>query len=314
MKRRLRILATLAVCLCLTLVMTSCAKIKAYFASEDFYIYYGDMNVRELYPVKGDVDLSLDTSTLVYSVWNQMASETGSSQYRTLVPPLAVLKDFTLTDGILTLNFYASYNDLNPTEEILLRASAVRTFSQFPDVSEVEITVDSQPLLDASGSPFGAMKAEDFIDPIGEGSYRDAKVTLYFCDETGTKLVPEIRDITFSGRDTIEHQILECLISGPASDSGHTAVLPSGTKLLSVSVNDGMCLVNLSDDFLSGMIAAEPYVTVYSIVNTLTELDHITSVQLMVNSTASLVYRDVISLETPLMRNLDCLKGSTANE
>ena len=62
------------------------------------------------------------------------------------------------------------------------------------------------------------------------------------------------------------------------------STVPSGTKLISVSVVDGVCYVNLSDSFKNNK---NPEVTeevlLYSIVNSLTELQGVSKVQISIN-------------------------------
>ena len=72
---------------------------------------------------------------------------------------------------------------------------------------------------------------------------------------------------------------------------------------MSVTTKDGVCYVNLDTGFTAQGYDVLGTVTIYSIVNSLTELPGITSVQILVNGETSLTYKDNISLETTFQRN-----------
>ena len=81
--------------------------------------------------------------------------------------------------------------------------------------------------------------------------------------------------------------------------------MPQGTSLLSVSVKNNICYVNFSGDFLTGDLAVSPYVTIYSLVNSLTALSNISKVQIMVEGDSSKKFCETIPLDVPFERNLD---------
>ncbi len=64
--------------------------------------------------------------------------------------------------------------------------------------------------------------------------------------------------------------LVEQLIKGPSSDN-ETAVIPAETKVLSVSVKDHICYVNLDKGFLDTTNVMNPELPVYAIVNTIIE-------------------------------------------
>ena len=66
---------------------------------------------------------------------------------------------------------------------------------------------------------------------------------LYFADESGTKLVPEARDVFYDINTSKERIIVDELIKGPET-VGLKATIPSDTKVVSVTMNEGICYVN----------------------------------------------------------------------
>ncbi len=77
---------------------------------------------------------------------------------------------------------------------------------------------------------------------------------------------------------------------------------PKDTRILNVSLTDNICYVNLDSTFLNGEVEAADYIPVYALVNSLTELQTVNKVQITVNGSANVAYRNVISLAAPLER------------
>ncbi len=95
------------------------------------------------------------------------------------------------------------------------------------------------------------------------------------------------------------------MLDGPKSSNARSAI-PDTTQLVSVSVMNGACLVNLDDGFLTQNFEIKEDVIIYSIVDSLTELDTINTVQIAVNGKTDITYRDKMSLgEYIIRKNLD---------
>ena len=78
--------------------------------------------------------------------------------------------------------------------------------------------------------------------------------------------------------------------------------MPKNTKVLNVSLTDNTCYVNLDSGFISGDTDVAEYIPIYAIVDSLTELQTVNKVQITVNGSADVTYRNVISLAQPLER------------
>lgn len=111
-------------------------------------------------------------------------------------------------------------------------------------------------------------------------------VRLYFANEDNGKLHTEIRylpmDEVKKSVNNLASQIVKELIKGPLDAKQMKATIPKGTKLRSpVSVDGGVATVDLTKDFIEnhpGGKEAEQ-MTIFSIVNALTELKEIQKVK-----------------------------------
>jgi len=133
------------------------------------------------------------------------------------------------------------------------------------------------------------------------------EVNLYFSDSQAMYLVPEKRKI--SQAPSLARQAVIELIKGPESPDLYPTI-PEGTKINEVYIADDIVYIDLSEEIFEnhpGGSSGE-LMTVYSIVNTLTEISPIKGVQILVggNEKNSLVGH--IDISMPLLRDEDWIK------
>jgi germination protein M len=133
------------------------------------------------------------------------------------------------------------------------------------------------------------------------------EVNLYFSDSQAMYLVPEKRKI--SQVPSLTRQAVIELIKGP-ENSDFYPTIPEGTQVNEVYIVDDIVYIDLSEEIFKnhpGGSSGE-LMTVYSIVNTLTEIPPIKGVQILVegNEMESLVGHVDISM--PLLRDEDWIK------
>ena len=201
---------------------------------------------------------------------------------------------------VLRIDFSQSYYDLSNTDEVLLRAAIVKTFSQIPGVAKVMITVGSEQLRDAEGQPVPAMDASSFIDTKegGINSYLYAKLSLYFPDASGKKLEQETRALRYSSNMVLERVIIEQLIAG-SEEKGRQAIFSDEVKIQNMYIKNGVCTVSFDAEAnrpptdRTGTPAAALYAGVNSICAT---CDDIPGVQFEIEGDASVRFRDEVEL------------------
>mgnify|MGYP002766046836 CR=1 FL=1 len=186
--------------------------------------------------------------------------------------------DYEVEDGKLVINVDKAYSELSVTTEVLVRAAVVRTLTQLSNVKYVTITVEGSQLYDNAGELVGWMNAEQFINN------ELVKVKLYFANADGDKLIAAYREKHYSTNTPLERFVVEELIAGPSGQiEGLYPVINPETKIINILTKDGICYVNLDSSFLTVVNNVSTEVAVYSIVNSLVELDNINKVQILVN-------------------------------
>jgi len=205
----------------------------------------------------------------------------------------------------LTINFNSVYGNLTGIKEVLCRASIVKTLCQIKDIEDIEFYVAGQPLKKTNDKVVGAMKDTDFID---DSSAENVVVNIYFANEDGDKMVSSILIITsYDGNISIEKLILNQLIKGPIEKNMKKA-LPEGTELLNVRTKDGVCYVDFNEKFLEKVEGVKPEVVIYSVVNSLVQLNTINKVQFTINGQNKKIYREDIPFSSSFERNLELIE------
>ena len=128
------------------------------------------------------------------------------------------------------------------------------------------------------------------------------EVNLYFSDSQAMYLIPEKRKIPQI--PSLARQAVNELIKGP-ENSNFYPTIPEGTQVNEVYIADDIVYIDLSEEIFEnhpGGSSGE-LMTVYSIVNTLTEISPIKGVQILVggNEKNSLVGH--IDISMPLRRD-----------
>lgn len=211
----------------------------------------------------------------------------------------------------LYLDVSEEYRSLSATTEILVRAALVRTMSQVEGIKYVAITVEGGQLHDSLGNVVGLMSADQFIDNAGDeiNAYDKVRLRLYFANADGTALVATNRTMAYNTNISLERLVVEQILAGPGPDVADVVypVINPNTKIVSVSVRDGICYVNFDENFLNQTYNVSSEVAIYAIVNSLGELTSVNRVQISINGETDIMYRESISLSTVFERNLDLI-------
>lgn len=253
-----------------------------------------------------------DTDEMIREFLAVLCSDSDNVEYRKPIPGDVEVTSYSLDGVLLTLHFDSDYSKMSAVEEVLCRAAVVRTMTQIKGVDCVAFYIGDAPLTDSKGNLVGSMNQDSFIENPGEqiNSIQNTTLTLYFSNESGDGLVKEVReDVYYSSNISMEKLIMEQLLEGPATPGAKSAI-PEGTKLVTVSVVEGVCYVSLDEAFRNQDYKVNEAIVIYSIVDSLLEVPTINKVQISVNGDTSGVYRDNYLLSDMYDRNLDYVVGT----
>lgn len=241
-------------------------------------------------------------------LFKMLSTESLKKEYKAPLTYGFCITGYDLNDGKLIIHMDEKYKELSVTQEVLVRASIVRTLTQLPEVSFVAFRIAGEPLYDAIGKMVGWMSADQFVENEGNeiNTYEEVELKLYFANETGDGLIEISRTKEYNTNISLEKLIVEELIKGPKGEGIYPTINPD-TKVANVTVKDNICYVNLDETFLNQIYQVTPEVTIYSIVNSLTGLPNVYKVQILLNGETAVMYREKFDLSTYFERNLDII-------
>lgn len=271
-------------------------------------VYYLQKDGAAIVPVSYQIN-SDASEAKVEELLAKLGEVPESVDLRSTIPESVKLLDYTLGRKQLYLDFSSEYLNMDKATEVLVRAAIVKTMVQVDEVSFIGIRVAGEPLKDSKGNNIGLMNENTFLDNMssGENATKIVNLNLYYANKSGDKLKNESCVIEYNANVAVEKVVVEQLITGP-TEKGYYPTIPKDTKVVSVTTKDGVCYVNLDTGFTAQGYDVLGTVTIYSIVNSLTELQGITGVQILVNGETSINYKDNISLETTFQKNQEIVE------
>lgn len=137
------------------------------------------------------------------------------------------------------------------------------------------------------------------------------EMDLFFADITGRRLSLERREVTGDTREDLLRRVVEELVKGPA-DEARMRTFPESTLVRAVYTREQTVWVDLGgavqDEHPGG--AWTEVLTVYSVVNTLTEnFTDVSNVQILINGRESETFAGHVDISTPLTSRIQLLAG-----
>ena len=141
-------------------------------------------------------------------------------------------------------------------------------------------------------------------EEISEEQMRQTIVSLYFYNEETQSLVPEGRliDVKELLNDPYT-RLMELLIEGPQNES-LSKTIPDGTKVNKAEVKGDILYLDLSKEFIDNHSGGETQEsnTIYSIVNTMTNLTEVNSVKILIDGEENKAFNDnLIKFDDPFV-------------
>lgn len=236
-----------------------------------------------------------NTIEFVKEIVNLLISGPSGDKATGVIPDGTLLRGVSLgrESGTVNIDLSKEYyknrsKDAPASEELLARYSIVYTLCQFDEIQKVKIYIDGKDMMASTGKdqvlPSFGTEGIMINSPSSTETKTEKFVTLYFTDKKGVNLYPETHKATMTD-NSIEKTIVNELIRGPVSGKKYQRTFSDSTNLISVETKEGVCFVNFSDGFLSGIegdLTAER-TAVYSVVNSLTRIPDIKKVQILID-------------------------------
>lgn len=244
-------------------------------------IYLFDDNSDQLKPVVyGKSPEDLMPIELAEDIVELLKSGVKGSNYEPSMEAELTIDQVNVLSSSVFINFNTDYYLMPPIKELQTRTAIVRSLTSFDAFKEVEFFVGSKPLT-FDGIEIGRMSKHDvlltFDESLEGNEYQNA--IIYYPDPEIEKLIETDVVIDIAPDRKIEEIIIDQL------KTGDYQVLPPYVELLNVYTHNGICFIDFSSEFLSMPIkeGLNERLVVYAIVNSLIELDHVSTVQILIN-------------------------------
>ena len=284
----------------LGLVLTGCQSSSLKVKSNSQKIYFFDQTRNELVtePLGDDFKgLKTPKEQVEYIIDRLVANKTTQLTTLQNSKPIPYLETKIEDNHIIKFQFTTAYNNLTPTEKIGIRASIVYSLAELESIDGVDFYVEDIPLMTATGQTVGVIYPyqikREVLDP--NPATTPYTLYLYFLNEDGL-LEKEMHGVVVSDSTAVEKLVIEELIKGPSTE-GLQPTLPSDVKINEVSISPGTatCYVDLSFDTKSKFFTSDKKkeMMIYSIVNSLTELQQIKKVVIYLDGQSGIFTSDI---------------------
>jgi germination protein M len=240
---------------------------------------------------KIDPDLSLEQLLTLYLAGPE------SSQYTSPFPRDTAVESVQQTDTRVEVVLSAEFSQLSGINRTIAEGCLTMTLDQLDGVETVEVYVSGEYTQTDGHTATDYVLADTGVDDQAES------IKLYFADSADRYLMSDLRSVVVSENELVSFYVMQQLIAGPTDDQLQPT-MPAGTQLRSVTQDGDLCTVDLSVEFRENVPRTEQAerMTVYSIVNSLTELEGIDRVQLLCEGQTLGIYR-YLDLSQPLVRD-----------
>lgn len=207
----------------------------------------------------------------------------------------------------IVVNFSGEYISGDATKDILKTYSVVKSLCEIYYVNSVKVVVEGNDIMTPDGAAIGYLTAADINLATDTNTSETREIKLYFTKKDYNMLSSEMRTIKVTDQQPLEQYIINELIKGPY-DKERIPTLSKDTVLLSVDVADDICFVNFKSSFIDKNSGAreKEILAIYSIVDSLTELDSISRVQFLIGGKKVDMFGN-ININSMFGRNADLI-------
>lgn len=304
MKKVLSLIVILVLCVSL---FSACSK-----SDKTVSVYFKDAAANKLNEEKRTIPEKdkKDAKEVAKFALAQMIQGPQSEGNETLFPDNTKLLSIAINGGVATLDFSKPYNEARDVSALLLRLSIVNTLCGIKGIEGVVINVEGKPIVsESTGKEFGVLSLENIAFETNDVQNGEkTTITLYFPQKNGDKLVRETRRIKLQSALSLEKAVIGELIKGPENEDSARA-LPVDAKLIGIETKNNVCFVNFSSEFVTKTAPGSLTTTLalYSVVNSLCQLENVESVQILVNGENGVEFGNFV-LDIPYEKNDSIVK------
>lgn len=271
-------------------------------------LYFVQKQNSKLVPEERQVEVS-ENMVLAEVAIRELLKGPKDENLESILPKNTKLLSIEVEGKLAKVDFSKEIGDFPDIETKKLAVSSiVNTLTELPGIEKVSIMSEGKDLLSSDDKPYGPLAREDLDKLEEENPKLETEITLYFSDDEALYLVPETRKVELDNK-LVEEVIVEELINGPAIEN-HFYTIPKGTKMHSVKVEDNIAYVDFSKEFKKNHPGGSTgeIMTIYSVVNSLTELENIDKVVFLIEGQKEKTLSGHLIFDEPFYRDESLIK------
>ncbi len=225
-----------------------------------------------------------NTDYLIEAVLNELKKGPQNSKNKPIFNKETTVSSIIKNNHEITVDLSHQFLFDGNSKNLLTTYAIVKSLCQLSDVKSVLVTCRGNEISASDGAKIGYLSDKD-IDLVTDTLTKDSKkIVLYFADKNGEVLVGENRTIKITDTNPIEQYIVKELIKGTTL-SNAKSIISQDTELISAQTTDNVCFVNFKSGFVEKNARNDKTekLIIYSIVNSLCELDSVSSVQFLID-------------------------------
>lgn len=305
------VLAVLAVCI-VSAIFIYTKNVKMAEGTDSFNMYYINMNTNTLEIEKRAINSVSDQKLMFNTVVEEYFAGSKNTNLGLSLPKEFKVNDKRYSNSTAYIDLAGSYNDMPANLKILSMGSLVYTLTDLSFINNVCISIEGIPMMDRNNEKIAVLSRDVVMNnpTVNPEKTKWQVVYLYFANQDGSKLVCQQRGMEVKQSQSLEYQIVEQLITGPDNSNGANLqqTVPSDTRIKDIKTEEETCYVNLSRDFIKKKGSIAENIIIYSIVNSLTELDTVNKVQFLIEGEKINEYNGDLDFSKPFGRNTDLIK------
>ena len=275
------------------------------------YAFFVNTAKTDVYPVVYTLE-GESTSEVVQNIIQYMTNEDATMNYQNPIPTgiTYLSNEHDAVQDNVKISFSIVYDSINAENLMFFKTCVAWTILQLEEVETVSLALTDLANPDEeTATTVETFDRNSFTMNFGdrEGFKQTGTIVLYFANETGDKLKEYQQTVEISNTTSLSRLVVESLIDGP-EEKGYMATLSDEVKINNISVNDGICYVDLSDEFYDTSNPLKNDIIVYSVVNSLVELPTVSKVQFLKSGEKQMFFRETMPFDAIFERNLDIVE------
>lgn len=296
MKRITKSVMIFLICILIFSVISGCGREDKETVTSDsekminIKLYYLNNERTDFIYDEMDIDQLSSTENIIDSVMSRLITEQENSELKSPVVDGMVYQRYNYDgEGNITIVFNVDYEKADTYEMLVSKAAFTNTLCQIDSITSV--TFDMLDLLNEREEMLETYRMDSFAYLDDYGIAYSYEESIYYPAADNKSLIKVTVELDSTSNVSLEEQIINLLCE--SDDNGYQQAIADPSFVNMVTVNNNICYVDFTEDFLKYETGIDNSLVIYSIVNSLCSINNVESVSISVNGDRQKFYGDI---------------------